>query len=129
MTSNLKTKIISPESAVMRNLCGMVEYKALKLKVKIDLAFFITLILFGLVTIGNESGTTENWNKRTRIKEAFVMKNLYRIKNQIENLRYCLRVTLCCRFLKLQKIWHQWVSYAFWNQDIIGSDLSISVMW
>lgn len=65
MTSNLKTKIISPESAVMRNLCGMVEYKALKLKVKIDLAFFITLILFGLVTIGKESGTTENWNKRT----------------------------------------------------------------
>ena len=45
---------MSTESAVMRNLYGMVVYKVLKLKVKIDLTFFITLILFGLVTIGKE---------------------------------------------------------------------------
>ena len=55
-------------------------YKVLKLKVEIDLAFFLTLILFSLDTIGNKfCGNPEyltDW-----IKEAFVMKTFWTKKN------------------------------------------------
>ena len=38
----------------------MVVYKVLKSKVEIDLAFFLTLILFNFVTIGKELCTIQN---------------------------------------------------------------------
>ena len=57
-----------------------VSYKVLKLKVEIGLAFFLTLILFSLDTIGNKfcrnSEYLTDW-----IKEVFVMKTFWTKKN------------------------------------------------
>ena len=50
---DLSTKLKTSESTFWC-LCGMVVYKVLKSKVEIDLAFFLTLILFSLVTTGKE---------------------------------------------------------------------------
>ena len=61
----------------------------IKSKVKIDLAFVLTLILFNLVTIGKELCTTQKFLQPE--KEAFVMKTLYSIKNHFENFGYCIR--------------------------------------
>ena len=61
MTLGLKTKLIISESTFRRSLCRMVVYKVLKSKVEIDLAFFLTLILFSLVAIGKEFCTTQNF--------------------------------------------------------------------
>ena len=59
-----------------RSLYGMVVYKVLKSKVEMDLAFFLTLILFSLVTIGKEFCTTQprvscSLNKRRFCCENF----------------------------------------------------------
>ena len=43
---------ITPESTCRRSLCVTVVHKVLNSKAEIDLAFFLTLILFSLVTIG-----------------------------------------------------------------------------
>ena len=50
---DLSTKLKTSESTFWC-LFGMVVYKVLKSKVEIDLAFFLTLILFSLVTTGKE---------------------------------------------------------------------------
>ena len=39
----------------------MVVYKMLNSKAELDLAFFLTLILFSLVAIGNEFYTSQNF--------------------------------------------------------------------
>ena len=54
LTLDLKTKLITFESTFRRSLCGMVVYEMLNSKAKIDLAFFLTLILISLVAIGKE---------------------------------------------------------------------------
>ena len=58
---DLNTKFITSESTFTRSLCGMVVYKVLKSKVEIDLAFFLILILFRLVTTGEEFCATKNF--------------------------------------------------------------------
>ena len=58
---NLNTKLITSESILRRSLCRMVVYKILKLQVEIDLAFFLTLILFSSVTIGKEFCPTQDF--------------------------------------------------------------------
>ena len=58
---NLNTKLITSESILRRSLCRMVVYKILKLQVEIDLAFFLTLILFSSVTIGKEFCLTQDF--------------------------------------------------------------------
>ena len=58
---DLKTKLITSESTLMRILCEIVLYKMLKSKGEIDLPFFMTLILFSLLTIGKEFRTTQNF--------------------------------------------------------------------
>ena len=60
LTFDLKTKLITSESTFRRSLSGMVAYKMLNSKAEIDLAFFLTLILFSLVAIGKEFCTTQN---------------------------------------------------------------------
>ena len=61
LTLDLKTKLIIFESTFRGSLCRMVEYKVLKSKVEIDLAFFLTLTLFSLMPIGKEFCTTQNF--------------------------------------------------------------------
>ena len=61
VTLDLKTNLITSESTFRRSLCEMVVYKVLKSDVEIDLAFFLTLILFSLVAIGKEFCTTQNF--------------------------------------------------------------------
>ena len=48
---DLKAKLISSESIFMSIFCGMVVCKVLKSKVEIDLALFLKMILFNLLTI------------------------------------------------------------------------------
>ena len=59
LTLDLKTKLITSESIFRRSLYGMVVDKMLNSKAEIELAFFSTLILFSLVTIGKEFCTTQ----------------------------------------------------------------------
>ena len=66
-TLDLITKLIASESTFRRTLCGMVVYKVLKSKVEIDLAFFLTLILFSLVTILCNPEFFRSWIKKTFI--------------------------------------------------------------
>ena len=54
-------KYIISESTFMRTLYGIVVYEELKSKVEIDFAFFLTLILINLVTIGKELCTTQKF--------------------------------------------------------------------
>ena len=63
LTLDLKTKLITSESTFRRSLCGMVVDKMLNSKAEIDLAFFLTLILFSLVAIGKEFCTTQNFSQ------------------------------------------------------------------
>ena len=63
LTLDLKTKLITSESTFRRSLSGMVVYKILNSKAEIDLAFFLTLILFSLVAIGKEFCTTQNFSQ------------------------------------------------------------------
>ena len=59
----------------MKSLCGMVAHKVLKSKFEIDLAFFLTSILFSLVTIGKEFCKTQNSStltKRSFCHETFL---------------------------------------------------------
>ena len=55
LTLDLKKKLITSEGT----LCRMVVYKVLQWKVEID--FFLTLILFSMVAIGKEFCTTQNF--------------------------------------------------------------------
>ena len=48
---DLKTKLITPESTLMRRLYGMIVYKVLKSKVETEFAFFLTMIFLSLVTV------------------------------------------------------------------------------
>ena len=89
LTLDLKIKLIISESPFRRSLCRMVVYKMLKSKVKIHLAFFLTLILFSLVPIGKEFCTTQNLT--AGMKENSVVKTFYSIKNHYENFGYCIR--------------------------------------
>ena len=63
LTLDLQTKLITSESNFTRSFSGMVVYKMLNSKAEIDLAFFLTLILFSLVAIGNEFCTTQNFSQ------------------------------------------------------------------
>ena len=63
LTLDLKTKLITSESTLRRSLSRMVVNKMLNSKAEIDLAFFLTLILFSLVAIGNEFCTTQNFSQ------------------------------------------------------------------
>ena len=54
-------RITTSERIFMSGFFGMVAYNVLKSKVEIDLAFFLTLILFSLVAIGKEFCTTPNF--------------------------------------------------------------------
>ena len=56
-----ETKLIISESTFRRSLGRMAVCKVLKSKVEIDLAFFLTLILFSIVPIGKEFCTTQNF--------------------------------------------------------------------
>ena len=58
-----------------RSLYGMVVYKVLKSKVEMDLAFFLTLILFSLVTIGKEFCTTQHRVSCSLNKRRFCCEN------------------------------------------------------
>ena len=58
-----------------RSLCGMVLYKVLNSNVEIDLAFFLTLILFSLVVIGKkfvQPSISYGLNKRNFCFENFL---------------------------------------------------------
>ena len=59
LTLNLNKKLITSEGTFRRNLSRMVVYKVLQSKVEID--FFLTLILFDMVAIGKEFCTTQNF--------------------------------------------------------------------
>ena len=59
LTLNLNKKLITSEGTFRRNLSRMVVYKVLQSKVEID--FFLTLILFSMVAIGKEFCTTQNF--------------------------------------------------------------------
>ena len=61
LTLVLKTKLITPESTFRMTLCGMILYKVLKSKDEIDLVFFLTFILFSIVTFGNKFRTIQNF--------------------------------------------------------------------
>ena len=61
LTLVLNTKLISPESTFRITLCGMIVYKVLKSKDEIDLVFFLTFILFSIVTFGNKFRTIQNF--------------------------------------------------------------------
>ena len=61
LTLVLKTKLITPESTFRMTLCGMIIYKVLKSKDEIDLVFFLTFILFSIVTFGNKFRTIQNF--------------------------------------------------------------------
>ena len=89
LTLDLKTKLITFKSTLMKSLYGMTVYKVLRSKVEIELAFFLTLILFSLMTIGKEFCTIQNFCSLN--KKAFVMKTLYSIKNHFENFESCIR--------------------------------------
>ena len=52
LTLDFKAKLITSESTFRRSLYGMILDKMLNSKVEINVAFFLTLILFSLVTIG-----------------------------------------------------------------------------
>ena len=97
LTLDLKTKLITFKSTLMKSLYGMTVYKVLRSKVEIELAFFLTLILFSLVTIGKEFCTIQNFYSLN--KKAFVMKTLYSIKNHFENFESCIREWLSASFL------------------------------
>ena len=62
LTLDLKTKLITSESTFRRSLSMMVVNKILNSKAEIDLAFFLTLILFSLVVIGKEFCITQNFS-------------------------------------------------------------------
>ena len=74
LTLDLKTKLITSESTFRRSLSGMVVYKILNSKAEIDLAFFLTLILFSLVAIGKEFCTTQNFSQPEWQKLSTVLK-------------------------------------------------------
>ena len=59
----LKAKLITSDETLIRRLCGIVVYNVVKLEVEILLAFFLVLILFNFVTIGNKFSTTQNFLK------------------------------------------------------------------
>ena len=59
----LKAKFLTSDETLIRRLCGIVVYNVVKLKIEILLAFFLVLILFNFVTIGNEFSTTQNFLK------------------------------------------------------------------
>ena len=81
---SLNTKMITSEGTFRRNLCRMVVYNILQSKVEID--FFLTFILFSMVTIGKQFCTTQN--SYSLNKRKFFMKTFDSIKNQFE---YCIR--------------------------------------
>ena len=58
LTLDLKTKLITSERTFRKNLCRMVLYKVLQSKIEMD--FFLKLILFSIVATGKEFGTTQN---------------------------------------------------------------------
>ena len=59
LTLDLKKKMITSEGTFRRNLCRIVVYNVLQSKVEID--FFLTLILFSMVAIRKEFCTTQNF--------------------------------------------------------------------
>ena len=63
MNLDLKTKWITSKSTFRRSLCGMVVNKMLSSKAEIDLAFFLTFILFSSVAIRKEFCTTQNFSQ------------------------------------------------------------------
>ena len=88
LTLDLKTKLITSKSIFRRSLSGMVVYNMLNSKAEIDLAFFLTLILFSLVAIGKNFA-------QPRISHSLNDKTLalafYSIKNYFEKFRCCIR--------------------------------------
>ena len=76
-------------------------YKVLKWKTEIDLAFFLTLILFSLVTIGKEILRNPEF-LTAWIKEVLVMKIFYSMKNHFEILDLLSESNFALLFLKLQ---------------------------
>ena len=93
---DLKTKLITFKSTLMKSLYGMTVYKVLRSKVELELAFFLTLILFSLMTVGKEFCTIQNFYSLN--KKAFVMKTLYGIKNHFENFESFIREWLSVSF-------------------------------
>ena len=78
----------------------MVVYKVLQPKNEIDLAFFLTLVLFSLVKIGKEIFTTEflqpKQEKLYSSKPSTILKVILKIWVLYQ------RVVLCCSFLNVK---------------------------
>ena len=96
LTLDLKTKLITSESTFRRSLSGMVVYKILNSKAEIDLAFFLTLILFSLVAIGKEFCTTQNfsqleWQKLWLWKLSTVLKIILKSLGVVSESRFVLQ--------------------------------------
>ena len=69
----------------------MVVYNMLNSKSEIDLAFFLTLILFSLVAIGKEFCTIFAEFLTAWMTETLVMKTFCSIKNHFEKFGCCIR--------------------------------------
>ena len=79
LTLYLKKKLITSEETFKKNLRRMVVYKVLQSKVEID--FFLTLILFYLAWWQLEKNFAQPRISYSRNKINFLMKTFYSIKN------------------------------------------------
>ena len=107
----------------------MVVYKVLKSKVKIDLAFFLTLVLFSLVTIGKEIWTTQTFlqpeqKKLLSSQLSTILKIVLKILDIVSEKRFLLQA-----FEATINLAPMGVLCSLSNQYKIGSSLSSSVMF
>ena len=121
---NLKTKLITSESTFRRTLCGMVVYKLLKSIVEIDLAFFLTLILFRLVTIGKillrSPEFLTAWIKKLLLwKLSTELKIILKILDILSESGFVMRFFEATINLALMEI-----LYILGHQYLVGSNLS-----
>ena len=123
LTLDLKTKLITSESTFRRSLSGMVVYKILNSKAEIDLAFFLTLILFSLVAIGKEFCTTQNfpqpeWKKLWVWNLSTVLRIIFKSLDVVSESGFVLQ-----QFEATINLAPMDVLCILGNQDIIGSNL------
>ena len=129
LTLDLKTKLIATESNFWRSLCGMVVDKMLNSKAEIDLAFFLTLILFSLVAIGKEFCTTQNfsqpeWKKLWVWNLSTVLRIIFKSLDVVSESGFVLQ-----QFEATINLAPMDVLCILGNQCIIGSNLWRPVMF
>ena len=112
LTLDLKTKLITSESTFRRSLFGMVVDKMLSSKAEIDLAFFLTLNLFSLVTFGKEFCTTRNFSQ-PEWKKLWVWKLSSKLRIILESLDVVTGSGFIQQNFEATINLHLWVSYAF----------------